>query len=49
MPWVYTRRVIARSWRVPPWVVDEAPTDEVLTELRIINLESEAEQARRKK
>ena len=43
MPWGYVRRMVARSWNVPPWVVDDAPYDEVLTELEIMSLESEAE------
>lgn len=28
---------------MPPWAVDEAPYDEVLLELEILNLEGEAE------
>jgi hypothetical protein len=43
VPWVYIRRAIAKSWGVPPWFVDEAPVDEVMTELRILALEGEAE------
>lgn len=42
VPWVYVRREIARSWGVPPWVVDEAPHDEVEMELRILKIEREA-------
>lgn len=41
MPWCYVRRAVAQSWGVPPWVVDEAPTDEVLMELRILDMEAE--------
>jgi hypothetical protein len=33
--------MIARSWGVPPWVVDDAPADEVLMELRIMELEGQ--------
>lgn len=43
-PWVYTRRVLARIWHVPPWVVDEAPLEEVLLELRLAEIESKAKQ-----
>lgn len=43
MPYVYARRIVARSWGVPPWVVDEAPIDEFFTELRILKLEADAE------
>lgn len=42
MPWVYIRRAVAKSWGLPPWEVDEAPYDEVMTELRIMKLENEA-------
>lgn len=42
VPWAYTRRIVARQWNVPPWAVDEAPLDEVLMEIRMMNLESEA-------
>ena len=38
MPWIYIRRRIARRWHVPPWVVDEAPADEVETELKIMEI-----------
>ncbi len=38
---MYVRRAVARAWGVPPWVVDEAPVDEVLTEIKILNLEGE--------
>jgi len=48
VPWAYTRRVVARIWGVPPWFVDEAPIDEVLTEIRIHNLEMEARKKRGK-
>ena len=41
LPWAYVRRHIARSWGVPPWVVDQAPAREVATELRILALEAE--------
>jgi hypothetical protein len=43
VPWAYIRRQVARSWNVPPWAIDEAPYDEVLLELEILRLESEAE------
>lgn len=43
MPWAYVRRAVAKSWNMPPWAVDEAPYDEVLLELEILNLEGEAE------
>lgn len=43
MPWAWTRRIVARNWHVAPWVVDEAPTDEVLMEIVMHNLELEAE------
>ena len=48
MPWVYARRVVAKNWGVPPWVVDEAPIDEVLTELKILELEGEAAEYKKK-
>jgi hypothetical protein len=41
LPWVYTRRRIAERWGIPPWEVDQAPTDEVLTEIEIANIEAE--------
>jgi hypothetical protein len=41
VPWVWTRRVIARNWRCKPWEVDFAPADEVQLEIRLHNLESE--------
>lgn len=44
VPWPYIRRAIARSWGVPPWVVDDAPVNEVFLELRILELEAEAEE-----
>lgn len=43
VPWAYVRRAVAKSWNMPPWAVDEAPYDEVLLELEILNLEGEAE------
>jgi hypothetical protein len=46
VPWVYVRRAVARQWNVPPWMVDEAPVDEVLMELRILELEGEAQRRR---
>ncbi|WP_395707006.1 hypothetical protein [Casimicrobium huifangae] len=42
VPWVLVRRRLADKWHVPPWVVDEAPTDEVLTELEIMNIEAQS-------
>lgn len=47
MPWVWTRRALANRWRITPWEVDEAPIDEILTELRLSNLEAEAQHAPR--
>ena len=44
MPWVYLRRAVAQSWGVPPYVVDESPIDEVLTELEILAMEAESRQ-----
>lgn len=41
VPWVLVRRNIAAKWHVPPWVVDDAPIDEVMTELRIADIEAE--------
>lgn len=42
VPWVYVRRLVARSWGVPPWVVDDAPIEETLLELKILELEDNA-------
>jgi len=42
VPWAYVRRAIAQSWYCKPWEIDDAPTDEVLLELRIMELEGEA-------
>jgi hypothetical protein len=39
VPWVYTRRVVARNWGCLPWEVDAAPIDEVLREIELHNLE----------
>mgnify|MGYP006906737819 FL=1 len=43
MPWAYVRRAVAKSWNMPPWAVDEAPYDEVLLALEILDLEGEEE------
>lgn len=40
VPWVYVRRLIARAWHVPPWMVDEAPTDEIFLELKLLEIEN---------
>ena len=32
------RRALASRWGVPPWMVDDAPEDEVLLELRLMSL-----------
>ena len=45
MPWAYVRRAIAQRWQCRPWEVDEAPTDEVLLELKIMEIEGKAESA----
>lgn len=42
VPWVLVRRKLADKWHVPPWVVDEAPADEVLTELEIMKIEEQS-------
>ncbi|NJN53280.1 MAG: hypothetical protein HC804_00105 [Anaerolineae bacterium] len=42
VPWVYIRRRVAEQWHCKPWEVDDAPMDEVMTELRILELEAEA-------
>jgi hypothetical protein len=41
VPWSWTRRVVARAWGVPPWMVDEAPMSEVQLEILLHNLEAE--------
>ena len=41
VPWLYVRRQLARAWGVPPWVVDEAPIDEIELELDIARIEFE--------
>jgi hypothetical protein len=42
VPWAYVRRQIARAWGCRPWEVDEAPLDEVLLELKILEIEAQA-------
>lgn len=42
MPWAYLRLLLGREWHLPPWAVDQAPHDEVLATLRILEIESEA-------
>lgn len=41
MPWLFARRQIAARWGCPPWLVDEAPDEEVALELRFGELEAE--------
>jgi hypothetical protein len=48
VPWAYIRRMIARDWFVPPWVLDgsDEPPDmanEVNIELRIRQIEAAVE------
>lgn len=45
VPWAYARRQIAEQWGVPPWVVDEAPRQEIELELRIREIEAECRPA----
>lgn len=40
MPWAYVRRRLAERWHVPPWVVDEAPVDEIALELKLSEIEA---------
>lgn len=42
MPWILTRHALSVRWHVPPWVVDEAPVDEIDTELRLMEIEAAA-------
>lgn len=48
VPWAWTRRALARLWNVPPWLVDEAPADEVQLEIRLSNIEADAQQKRKR-
>lgn len=41
VPWPYVRRALAQRWGIPPWGVDEAPVDEVMLELRLMELDGE--------
>jgi hypothetical protein len=43
------RRAIADRWHCYPWDVDEASVTEVQTEIRLMQLEGEAEAARSKR
>lgn len=45
MPWVYTRRRLARAWGIRPREVDQEPIDEVLLELRLEDIEARAQQS----
>jgi hypothetical protein len=43
LPWAYVRRRIALAYGVwPPSLVDAWPIDDLLTELRIMQIEAEA-------
>lgn len=41
VPWVWWRRMVAQRWGVPPWEVDAAPIDEVLTEIKLAGIEAD--------
>jgi hypothetical protein len=41
VPWAWTRRVLAERWHCAPWLVDEAPQDEVALELELMRIEYE--------
>lgn len=41
VPWKWTRRIIAERWHCAPWLVDEAPQDEVNLELHLMRIEQE--------
>lgn len=41
VPWLYSRRMIAERWRIPPPDVETYPADEVELELRFMELEAE--------
>lgn len=43
---LYYRRLVARAWNVPPWVVDEAPASEVEAELQLMLVDMEIEKRR---
>jgi hypothetical protein len=42
VPWGYIRRMVAKSWGILPREVDEEPVDEVLTEVKILQMESKS-------
>jgi butyrate kinase len=46
VPYAYARRRVAQAWGVPPWVVDDAPVDEFLLELKLMEIEYDAANAR---
>lgn len=46
MPWRWYRRLVAKEWHVPPWVVDEAPWEEVEQALALLDIDGEVAQAR---
>ncbi len=41
MPWVWTRRVVAERWHIPPPLVDEFPWSDIQEELELAALEAE--------
>ncbi len=38
---MYVRSKLAEAWHVPPWEVDDAPHDEIATQLRLWAIEAE--------
>lgn len=42
MPWAWTKRRIARRWHCKPFEVNDAPSDEITEEIRIMNAEIKA-------
>lgn len=48
VPWAWTRRRIAAKWNIPPWEVDLAPIDEILTEVKLHEIEAETEPKRKR-
>lgn len=48
LPWVVIRRSLAAKWGIPPWEVDEAPADEIATELHISAIEARAREDSKK-
>lgn len=49
MPWAYVRSRIARMWGLPPWEVDQAPADEVATELHLWSIQAAADRINERK